>query len=368
MKVFCQGLDLSEAILKVIKAASSKTTNPILEGIKLTAEDNTLILVATDGELAIEKRIVADVKIEGETVIPGKFFSEYVRKLTGEQIELTLNEKNQLKIKYTDSEVFIQCLNVLEFPNVQKIESEEYFEIEQAELKDLIQKTIFSVSLEDTRPVLKGCLFEVGENKVTSVALDGYRLALAVKPIKKSTAKVSLIIPGRSLNEMSKLLDDSNETIRVYMQKNYLMVEQNSTKIITRLLDGDFINYKQIIPTNFTSVVTVNRLQLEDALDRASILARVSSDNSVKFNIKDNVLNLQARSEIGNVDENLTIALSGEDLTISFDARFFKECLRVTEDDFLKLCFTTSINPCVVRPNEGEDYLFLILPAHFRDC
>ncbi|MDD4211161.1 MAG: DNA polymerase III subunit beta [Clostridia bacterium] len=362
MKVFCQGLDLSEAILKVIKAASSKTTNPILEGIKLTAEDNTLILVATDGELAIEKRIVADVKIEGETVIPGKFFSEYVRKLTGEQIELTLNEKNQLKIKYTDSEVFIQCLNVLEFPNVQKIESEEYFEIEQAELKDLIQKTIFSVSLEDTRPVLKGCLFEVGENKVTSVALDGYRLALAVKPIKKSTAKVSLIIPGRSLNEMSKLLDDSNETIRVYMQKNYLMVEQNSTKIITRLLDGDFINYKQIIPTNFTSVVTVNRLQLEDALDRASILARVSSDNSVKFNIKDNVLNLQARSEIGNVDENLTIALSGEDLTISFDARFFKECLRVTEDDFLKLCFTTSINPCVVRPNEGEDYLFLILP------
>jgi DNA polymerase III subunit beta len=362
MKVFCQGLDLSDAISKVIKAVSTRTTNPILEGIKLTAEDNTLTLVATDGELAIEKKIVADVKIEGETVIPGKFFSEYVRKLSNEQIEITLNETNRLKIKYTDSEVFIQCLNVLEFPNVQKIESEEYFEIEQAELKDLIQKTIFSVSLEDTRPVLKGCLFEVEENKITSVALDGYRLALAVKPIKTATAKASLIVPGRSLNEMSKLLEDANEPIKVYMQKNYLMVEQNSTKVITRLLDGDFINYKQIIPTNFTSTVTVNRLQLEDALDRASILARVSSDNSVKFNIKDNVLNLQARSEIGNVDENLTISLEGEDLSISFDARFFKECLRVTEDDFLKLCFTTSINPCVVKPNEGAEYLFLILP------
>ena len=362
MKVFCQGLDLSEAVLKVIKAASTRTTNPILEGIKLTAEDNTLTLVATDGELAIEKKIIADVKIEGETVVPGKFFSEYVRKLAGEQIELTLNDKNQLKIKYTDSEVFIQCLNVLEFPNVQKIESEEYFEIEQVELKDLIQKTIFSVSLEDTRPVLKGCLFEVEENKITSVALDGYRLALAHKEIKKATAKVSLIIPGRSLNEMSKLLDDSNETIKVYIQKNYLMVEQNSTKVITRLLDGDFINYKQIVPNNFTSTVTVNRIQLEDALERASILARVSNDNSVKFNIKDNVLNLQARSEIGNVDENLTIALEGNDLNISFDARFFKECLRVTEDEFLKLCFTTSINPCVIKPNEGSEYLFLILP------
>ena len=362
MRVFCQGLDLSDAVLKVIKAASSRTTNPILEGIKVTAEDNTLTLVATDGELAIEKKIVADVKIEGETVIPGKFFSEYVRKLTSEQIELTLNEKNTLKIKYTDSEVLIQCMNVLEFPNVQKIESEEYFELPQSELKDIIEKTIFSVSLEDTRPVLKGCLFEINENKLTAVALDGYRLALSEKSIIKTTAKTSLIVPGRSLNEMSKLLDDNSEPIKVYMQKNYIMIEQDSTKIITRLLDGDFINYKQIIPNNFTSVVTVNRLQLEDALERASILARVSNDNSVKFNIKDTVLNLQARSEIGNVDENLTISLQGNDLTISFDARFFKECLRVTQDEFLKLCFTTSINPCVIKPNEGNEYLFLILP------
>jgi DNA polymerase-3 subunit beta len=362
MKVLCQGLDLSEAILKVIKAASNKTTNPILEGIKLTAEDNTLTLVATDGELAIEKRIVADVKIEGETVVPGKFFSEYVKKLANEQIELTLKDNNQLRLKYTDSEVFIQCLNVLEFPNIQKIESEEYFEIEQAELKDLINKTIFSVSLEDTRPVLKGCLFEVEEGQITSVALDGYRLALAKKPIKKATAKVSLIIPGRSLSEMSKLLEDSNETTKVYMQKNYVMLEQNNTKVITRLLDGDFINYKQIIPTEFESTVTVNRLQLEDALDRASILARVSSDNSVKFNVQDNTLSLKAKSEIGEVDENLTISLEGNDISISFDARFFKESLRVVEDEFITLCFTTSINPCVIKPNEGEEYLFLILP------
>ncbi|MGD9901481.1 MAG: DNA polymerase III subunit beta [Spirochaetales bacterium] len=362
MRVFCQGLDLSEAVLKVIKAASNRTTNPILEGIKITAEDNQLILVATDGELAIEKRIIADVKIEGETVVPGKFFSEYVRRLTNEQIELTLNEHNQLKIKYTDSEVFIACMNVLEFPNVQKIDSGEYFEIEQKELKDIINKTIFSVSLEDTRPVLKGCLFEIAENRLTSVALDGYRLALAQKPIKKTTAKTSIIVPGRSLNEMSKLLEDSEQSVKVYLQKNYLMLEIDTTKIITRLLDGDFINYKQILPTQFSSIVTINRFQLEEALERASILARVSSDNSVKFNIKDNLLTLEARSEIGNVEENITIALEGQDLQISFDARFYKEALRVTDDEFLKLCFTTSINPCVIKPNEGNEYLFLILP------
>lgn len=362
MKLFCQGLDLSEAIITVIKAASNKTTNPILEGIKLTAEDNTLTLVATDSELVIEKTIKADVKIEGETVVPGKFFNEYIRKLTGEQIELTLNERNVLQIKYTDSEVDIQCMPVLEFPTIQHIEDAEYFEIEQEALKDVINKTIFSVALEDTRPVLKGCLFEIEENKLTSVALDGYRLATSTKPIKQTTAKTSIIVPGRSLNEMTKLLTDSAELIKVYLQKNYVMMQVENTKIITRLLDGDFINYKQIIPTDFTSVVTVNRHQLEDALERASILARVSSDNSVKFNIKDNTLTLKAKSEIGNVEENITIALTGQDLNISFDARFFKECLRVTNDEFLKLNFTSSINPCVVKPNEGEEYLFLILP------
>lgn len=362
MKVFCQGLDLSEAIITVIKAASNKTTNPILEGIKITAEDNTLTLVATDGELVIEKKILADVKIEGETVVPGKFFNEYVRKLVNEQIELTLTETNQLKIKYTDSEVFIQCLNAIEFPTIQKIDNAEYFEIEEESFKSLITKTIFSVALDDTRPILKGCLLEIEENKITAVALDGYRLALATETIKKTTAKTNVVVPGRSLNEMNKLLTDKQDIIKVYIQKNYLMLQVNNIKIITRLLDGEFINYKQIIPTDFTSTVTINRLQLEDALERASILARVSSDNSVKFNIKDNVLSLQAKSEIGNVEENITIVLKGQDLNISFDARYFKECLKVTHDEFLKLNFTSSINPCIIKPNEGNEYLFLILP------
>jgi DNA polymerase-3 subunit beta len=165
MKVFCHGLDLSDAILKVIKATSSKTTNPILEGIKITAEDNTLTLVATDGELAIEKTIVADVKIEGEVVVPGKFFNEYIRKLVDQQIELELCESNQLKIKYTDSEVFISCLNAQEYPSIKQVDNKKFFEVSQNAFKDITSKTIISVSIEDTRPILKGCLFEIeGKN------------------------------------------------------------------------------------------------------------------------------------------------------------------------------------------------------------
>ncbi len=362
MKAYCEGLDLVEAVQKVIKAASNKTINPILEGIKITAEDDTLTLVATDSELAIEKKIKADVKVEGETVVPGKFFSEFVKKLANEQIELDLNEKNQLKIKYTDSEVYIQCFNSLEYPTIQKIDNAQFFTISQSNFKELIEKTIFSVALDDSRPILKGCLFEIEENQITSVALDGFRLAKATYPILEQTARVSVIVPGRSLNEISKLLEDTDENIRVFIQRNYLMVQVDNTKIITRLIDGDFINYKQIISSNFATSVTVNKAQFEDSLDRASILGRISNDNVIKLSIKDNMLTLYSSSEIGNVTEKINIVQNGTDLTICFDSRFLKDCLRAIKDEFIKLCFTTSVNPCIIKANEGENYIFLILP------
>lgn len=362
MKAFCEGLDLVEAVMKVIKAASNKTVNPILEGIKITAEGDTLTLVATDSELAIEKRIKADVKIEGETVVPGKFFSEFVKKLANEQIELDLNEKNQLKIKYTDSEVYIQCFNAIEYPSIQKIDNAQFFTIAQNNFKELIDKTIFSVALDDSRPILKGCLFEIEENTITSVALDGFRLAKATFPILEQTARVSVIVPGRSLNEISKLLEDTDENIRVFIQRNYLMIQVDNTKIITRLIDGDFINYKQIINGEHSTIVTINKQQLEDSLDRASILSRVSNDNVVRLFIKDNLLTLSASSEIGNVTENINIVQKGSDINICFDSRFLKDCLRVCKDEFIKLCFTTNVSPCIIKANEGDNYLFLILP------
>ncbi|MGN1223092.1 MAG: DNA polymerase III subunit beta [Christensenellales bacterium] len=367
MKLICEGLDLVEAVMKVIKAASNKTVNPILEGIKLTAEDDTLTLVATDSELAIEKKIKANVLVEGETVVPGKFFSEFVKKLANEQVELDLNEKNQLKIKYTDSEVYIQCLNAIEYPTIQKIDNAQFFTIAQNNFKNLIEKTIFSVALDDSRPILKGCLFEIEENTITSVALDGFRLAKATYPILEQTARTSVIVPGRSLNEISKLLDDADENIRVFIQRNYLMVQVNNTKIITRLIDGDFINYKQIINNSFSTQVIINKSQFEDSLDRASILGRVSNDNIVKLQMKDNILTLTASSEIGNVTEKINIVLNGADLSICFDSRFLKDCLKSIQDEFIKLCFTSSVSPCIITANEGNNYLFLILPLKKTD-
>jgi len=363
MKLICEGLDLSDAVLKVIKATANRTTNPILEGIKIKASQDSLTLSATDLEISIEKTIPADVKIEGEIVVPGKFFAEFIKKLSNEQIELTLTDKNSLKIKYTDSEGFIQCMNAEEFPEIKNLVEPETIVINKADFKDLINKTIFSVAIDDARPILKGCLFEISKDTITSVALDGYRLALARKTIKSTSAEFSCIVPARTLSEIAKILEGEDEDIEVLIQKNYLLVNVNNTKVITRLLDGEFINYKQVIPQSITSTVVINKKQLEYGLERASLLARMDKNNLVKFDVKDKLLTLSSQSDIGNVTENITVSLDGKDITIAFNARYMSECMRTIEDEFIKVNFTSSIAPCTITATDKDEYLYLILPV-----
>ncbi|GHV00781.1 DNA polymerase III subunit beta [Clostridia bacterium] len=364
MKVICEGLDLSDAVLKVIKAAAVKPVNPVLEGIKLKAEKDTLILTATDTELSIEKRIKADVKIEGEAVVPGRIFADFVRKINYENIEITVAEDGRLKIKYIDSEGVFQCYKKEEFPLLKAVDTAQSFTIIKKELKDLISKIAFSAALDDARPILKGILLEIDELTLTGVALDGFRLALCVKPIENSTAKMSAVIPAKSLTEIAKLLDDSEDPVTIYIQKNYLLADLKETRIVTRLLEGDFINYKQILPKDFTSTVTVNRAQIEDGIDRASLLARGDKNNLVKFDIKENLLILTSHSEIGNIREKVAAGLEGKDIVIAFNAKYFSDVLRNLSDEFIKIKFISPVSPCIVTGAQKEfEYTYLILPV-----
>lgn len=363
MKLICDGLDLSVATTQVIKAISNKVANPVLEGIKLTAKNDFLKLSATDLELTIEKIIKADIKIPGETVIPGKFFSDFIKKLTNEKITLELNNKRQLKINYTDSESFIQCLSVEEFPNLNVEKGKDYFTITENNFKNLINKSIFSTALDDTRPILKGCCFEITNNIIHSVGLDGFRLAYVKKPLKENTFSSTIIVPTKSLTEISKFLEETDEEIKVYVHKNVLIVEIDDTKIITRLIDGEFINYKQIIPKDFSTSLIINKNIFEEAIERTSVLSRVDKNNLVKFEIKDKILTLTSNSDIGNIKENIGISLKGNDVLIAFNSRYFSECLRTINDEVIKLNFNTPSSPCVITANESDEYLYLILPV-----
>ena len=367
MKIICDGADLSDAVLKVSKGTSNKTTNPILEGIKVVAEEDFITLSATDLELSIEKTIRGMVQIEGEMVVPGKFFCEYIKKLNNEQIELSVDEKNVLSIKYTDSVGKIQCLNANEFPQIKQLDDSQYFEMAEKDLKALISKSIYAVATEDVRPILKGVKLEVVDDTITAVALDGYRLAVVKKKVTGASNNLTCIVPARSLNEISKLLGDEDKTIRVNVGKNFMMVDIDNTKMTTRLLEGDFINYKQIIPSDFNTHLVLNKDQLLDALERASLLSRVDRNNLVKFEIVDKVMKLSSKSEIGDIKENITISLRGNDLNIAFNARYFTEALRATNDEFLKLEFTSAVSPCIIQPNEGDEFLYLILPVRIMN-
>ena len=363
MKLICEGLDLSDAVLKVIRATATRTTNPILEGIKLHASEDTLTLSATDTEIAIEKTISADVKIAGDVVVPGKFFADFVKKLSNEQIELTLTEQNTIKIKYTDSEGYLQCLVADEFPVIKDLVNPEKIRVKRTDLKELIDKTIFSVAIDDARPILKGCLFEIENDMMTAVALDGYRLAMVKTEATCSAGKLSFIVPARSLGEISKLIDGNDEFIDVYVSDRHLLINDGSVKIITRLLEGDFINYRQVIPATTTTTIIVSKAQLEDGLERASLLARMDKNNLVKFDIRDKVLTLTSASNIGNVTENITISLEGKDLAIAFNARYLSDCMRTINDEFIKINFTSQIAPCTICSAESDRYLYLILPV-----
>lgn len=367
MKVRCNGLDLSEGILAISKAIPSKTPSPILEGIKIVAENNMLILSATDLELFIEKKIRAEVIVEGEVVIPGRLFVEYVKHLASEEIELTLVE-GTLKITYQENSGTIACLNSLEFPNMKKIDSNEYVVIRQDNLKTIINKSIISVALDDSRPILKGVLVEIDDTNITAVALDGYRLAVINKPIEKTTARLSAVIPARSLFEISKLLSDSDETVKIFIQKNYMMCELNDTTILTRLLDGDYINYKRIIPESQSVKITVAREQLETSLERASLLARTDRSNIVKLTISGSTLVIKGNSELGEIYEKVAIANETDsELNISFNAKYLLEVLKNQSDEFVKVTFETSVDPCIITNTKDNEYLYLIMPTRLPE-
>ena len=365
MKFRCDGLELSEAISVVSKAIKNKTTSQILEGIKIVCGNDKLVLSATDLEISIEKTIRAEVENGGETVVPGRLFGEYIKKLTNQQIECELNEKNQLRIVYTDSEGCLQCMEISEFPQIKELEKDNYFEISKEDFKTLINNVYYAVAQDDSRPILKGVLIETNENNIKAVAVDGCRLSISNKTLVSSTKDFSIIIPGKNLNEIVRMMDNEGN-IKVYVHSNNIMVDLGDTIVINRLIDGQFINYRQIVPKDFSTVVTINKEQLEDAIDRASVLSRIDKNNLVKFDIKEKNLMLTSNSEIGNTKENITVGVKGNDLNISFNSKYFSDCLKVVNDAYVKISFNTQIQPCVVTPCEGEDFVFLILPVKSR--
>lgn len=363
MKALCDGNDLAEAVGKAIKAVSSRTTDPVLSNIKIDATPGTLTLTATDNEFTVETSIVADVTSEGSVLVPGKLFSDFTRKLTGERIELDF-ANGKLSLYYADSASEIACASADDYPAIPTVEEAQSFTLPKNVLKDLIAKVAFSVCQDDARPVLKGVLFEIHGESVTAVALDGFRLAKCTKEIKEVTTPMNVIVPARSLNEISRMLDDSDDDLKIYTQRNWMKVDLGHTVITSVLIGGEFVPYRNIIRNSFETVVTVPCEPFADSLERAMLLSRDDRSNPVRFEIGERQLCITSNSGVGNLNEKIPVVTDGPDLTIAFNAKYFTEMLRVCGTDSITVKFNSPADPCVVEPSGGtEDFLYLILPV-----
>ena len=273
MKVICEKEKILKGITSVINGVASKTTMPILEGILIQTNDNELKLTSYDLEIGIEYIVEAQVEEQGNTVVNAVMFSEIIKRLPVAEIKLNINENNLLEIECEGSLYKLATMNPDEFPELPKINVDNFIEIEQTTLKNMIRKTIFAVSTEENRPIFTGCLFEVNENKLNVVAVDGYRLAIKSTYLNNNSNVFSSVIPGKTLNEVNKIISDSFDNIKIGISRNQALFEMENCKIVTRLLDGEFLKYSNTIPQNWETRIRVNKNNIQNCFERISLIS-----------------------------------------------------------------------------------------------
>ena len=355
-------MDLSDALLKVAKACSTKTTNPILECVKITAENDGITLIATDGEISIRRKMRAEVLEEGAVCVPGKFFADFIKKLENEQITLA-TEKDCVQIIYADSESSMQMLNPDDFPAIEANIGENRMELLAKDLKELIAKTTFCCAQDDSRPILKGVLIKAENGSAVFTALDGYRMAVCKKEILSLHGEFSIICPGRTLNEIGRMLGSDEDRIDIFVQKNMLMVSIDDTVLTSRLYEGEFVNVSNIVPRDFASRTVVDKNALDESAERAAVLARTDKNSIVTLDVHEGGIGVSSNTSIGSVNEEVKAELSGKDVLISLNCKYLTECLNAATDEKVMIGFNGALSPCVMTPVEGDSYLYLILPV-----
>lgn len=362
MKAVCEGIELSEAVLKVVKACATKTITPILECIKISAKNDSLILTATDGEISIRKSIKAEIMEEGDVCVPGRYFSDFIKKLEEVQIVLSADGK-KMDIIYADSQTDMQILSADDFPRIDTEINENSFKLKTADLKRFISSTSFCCSADDSRPILKGCQIVIEGENIFVTALDGFRLATISGKVISATGNMEIVCPARTLNEIEKMLPDSEEETEIFVQRGMILVSSDNTVLTSRLYNGDFIKKENIIPRAFSTVVKVDKNSLKASIERAAILVRSDKNSLVIFDINADRIEISSNSEIGNVQEPVKAETEGKDIRIAMNSKFIIEAVNALEEDEIQLSFNSNIQPFVCENIENKDKLYLILPV-----
>ena len=326
-------------------------------------ETSRLRLVCTDTALQVETFVPAAVALRGVLVLPGRLFYEVVRRLPEGEVEVSSrsDKANAIELRSGKSKTNMQGFSSEDFPEMPAVAEKSRFTMPQKSLRSMIAQTQFAISSDESRPILTGGLFELEGGKLNVVGLDGYRLAVRTEPCL-CEGDTSAVVPSGSLSAIERVLGDEGD-VTVALSQSAALFDVAHTKITTVLLSGDYMQYKKIIPQDKLTVVQVGRTELMSAIDRASLMARDSKNNLVRFSVANGLLTVTSNSELGDVVDEVPIHLTGGELDIAFNAKFMTDVLKVLGDEEVLLEMNTPVTPCVVRPLSGDAWVYLVLPV-----
>ncbi|WJE15825.1 DNA polymerase III subunit beta [Halobacillus sp. ACCC02827] len=376
MKFIIQRDQLIESVQNVMKAISSRTTIPILTGMKIEASTSGIKLTGSNSDISIESFIPQEedgiVYVEniepGSIVLQAKYFPDIVRKLPQNTVEIESDNSRNVTIRSGSAEFHLNGQDPEEYPQLPQLHTEDSFELPIDLLKNLIRQTVFAVSTSETRPILTGVHVRMEEGELEFIATDSHRLASRKLPLEQpaGTTLPPIVIPGKSLTELNKILADSEDTIEISVTDNQVLFRTKHLYFLSRLLDGNYPETSRLIPDHSKTIVQIDTKELLQSVDRASLLAKENRNNVVRLMTKENNhLEITGNSpEVGNVvEEVLANDVEGEDLKISFSAKYMMDALKAVDYDQVKVEFTGAMRPFLIRPVDDDQILQLILPV-----
>ena len=366
MKLICSKASLLKGVSIVSKAVPSRTTMPILNCILIDASANEIKLTANDMELGIETVIEGEIVERGIIALDAKFFSEIVRKLPDNDVVIESDDTFQTTMTCEKAKFNIVGKSGEDFSYLPYIEKNESISISQFTLKDVVRQTIFSIADNDTNKLMTGELFEINENRLRVVSLDGHRISIRNIELKENYSPLKVVVPGKTLQEISKILTgEAEDMVDIFFADNHILFEFDETKVVSRLIEGEYFHIDQMLSSDYDTKVKINKREFLNCIDRATLLIREGDKKPIILNIQDGSLQLKINSFVGSMNEEIEIEKEGKDLLIGFNPKFFIDALRVIDDEEVTLYMVNPKAPCFIKDDAGT-YVYLILPVNFN--
>lgn len=366
MKFICSKSDLLKGVNIVSKAVPVRTTMSILECILIDTSANKIKLTANDMELGIETIIQGEILEAGVIALDAKIFLEIVRKLPDNEVTIETDQTFKTLITCEKAKFNIIGKSGEDFSYLPYVERKDSVSMSQFTLKEVIRQTIFSITDNDNNKLMSGELFEIDENKFKVVSLDGHRISIRNIELKDSYEYKKVIVPGKTLNEISKILPGSaEENVLLFFTDNHIIFEFDQTTVVSRLIEGEYFKIEQMLSSDYETKVTINKKELLDCIDRASLLIKEGDKKPIIMNITDTTMELKINSFIGSMNEDIDIEKEGKDILIGFNPKFFIDALRVIDKEEVTIYMVNPKAPCFIK-DENESYIYLILPVNFN--